>query len=134
MGKILVAYDCSAEAKKALEHAISIADATDEILILTVVPEPETVFCTDDLGVVTGEKVRTHLESLKEKHGQTGLKITTKIVRGDIVAEILRASGDPNIKIIVVGYKGVSKIGSFRLGSVSGEVAKLAKKPVLVVK
>ena len=47
MSQILVAYDCSEEADKALAHTISIADPEDEILILMVIPEPGTILCSD---------------------------------------------------------------------------------------
>ena len=134
MKKILVAYDCSPEAEKALEHAISMAEETDEIIVLTVIPEPETVFCSDEMGVLDNDQVQIKMEALKESHKTNNLNITTRIVHGEIISEILNASDDPEVRIIVLGYKGVSKLGSFKLGSVSGEVAKHAKKPVLVVK
>jgi nucleotide-binding universal stress UspA family protein len=134
MKKILVAYDCSPEAEKALEHAISMAEETDEIIVLTVIPEPETVFCSDEMGELDNEKIQIKMDSLKENYETNNLNITSRIVHGEIISEILNASDDPEVRIIVLGYKGVSKLGSFKLGSVSGEVAKHAKKPVLVVK
>jgi nucleotide-binding universal stress UspA family protein len=134
MNQILVAYDCSPEADKALAHSISIADPEDEILILMVIPEPENVFYVDDYDENSIEKVKGKLELVKNKYNNTGLKISTQVIKGQIVTEILKASENPNCKLIVLGYEGVSKIGRFKLGSVSGKVAKLANKPVLVVK
>ncbi len=134
MSQILVAYDCSPEADKALAHSISIAQIEDEILILMVVPEPEDTFYTDDYDENSIETFKGKLELVKSKYDNTGLKISTRVVKGRIVTEILKASNNPNCKLIVLGYEGVSKIGRFKLGSVSGKVAKLANKPVLVVK
>ena len=83
---------------------------------------------------VENEEINLWLESMKEKYQSKDLCITQRTRSGNVVSEIIKASEDPDVKLIVMGYKGVSKIGSFKLGSVSGEVAKLAKKPVLVVK
>jgi len=134
MSMILVAYDGSSVANKALEHSISIAEPNDEILILMVIPKADSFFYSEDSNEISFEDAKINLEALTKKYEHTGLKLTTEVLQGDIVKEILNASNRPNCKLIVMGYKGVSKIGRFKLGSVSGRVAKLAKKPVLIVK
>lgn len=134
MNYILVPYDNSPEAEKALQHSFSIADTEDEILILMVLNLPETSFFlepTEDMSIKTAYE---HLETVKSRFVETGLKINLRVVRGNVVDEIIKASDESDCKLIVLGYKGISKIGKFILGSVSGEVAKHAKKPVLIVK
>ena len=132
--KVLVAYDCSAEANKALERALSIANQDDEIIILTVIPDFETVFCTDENAEISSGNISEKINDLKSKLKPSNLTISTRIVHGEIIPEILKASDDPEVRLIVLGYKGISRIGNFKLGSVSGEVAKRAKKPILIVK
>lgn len=134
MHRILVAYDGSPEAEKAFEHSLAIAEPEDELLLLTVLPEPDPTMFSDLQDDISFEKASELLEKLLKKYDQKGIRINTKIIRGDIVDEIIKASEDPKCRLIVLGYKGVSRIGRFRLGSVSGEVAKRANKPVLIVK
>ena len=134
MKKIIVAYDFSAEAEKALQHTVTIAGQDDEIVVLLVLPEPDSVFGNELPLDIPADQLQNRLELLKQQYLDTGLKLSTVTVQGNIVDEILKASNDPECRLIVIGYKGVSKIGQFKLGNVSGRVAKLSKKPVLVVK
>ena len=99
-----------------------------------VLPEQDDLFFSRQTEEISIKNANKLLESKKKNLKSTGLKIETKVIRGNIVDEIIEASNDPNCKLITIGYKGVTKIGRFMLGSVSGEVAKRAKKPVLVVK
>jgi len=134
MSSILVAFDGSPEAEKALKHSISIAESDDVIMVLMVLPEQDDLFFSSQTDEITIEEANELLKAKKKDLVGTGLKIDTKVIRGNIVDEIIKASNDPNCKLIIIGYKGVTKIGRFMLGSVSGEVAKRAKKPVLIVK
>jgi len=131
---ILVAFDGSNESEKALEHAIDVANQNDEILILMVHPEPDAdpffSSSADDQFI----KVESELESLKNKFHSENVHLTIIVKQGNIIEEILKHAEDPRCKLLVLGYKGVTPIGRFKLGSISGEVAKHAKVPVLVVR
>lgn len=131
---ILVPFDKSPEAEKALEHAVGVADPNDEILILMVLPEPDSDPFFEITNNNSVENLTQYLESLILKYRSSGIKLLIEIHQGNIVDEILKAGDNPRCKLIVIGYKGVSKIGKFVLGSISGEVAKRAKTPVLVVR
>jgi nucleotide-binding universal stress UspA family protein len=131
---ILVPYDGTPEAMKALNHALGIAESSDEILILMVVPYPGSdIFSNGSDNISKEGAVNLLNEVIKEKES-TGIKITTEVRQGDIVEEIIQAGDKSRCKLIVIGYKGVTKIGKFMLGSISGEIAKRAKNPVLIVK
>ena len=132
--RILVAYDGSPEAVKAFEHAVSIAEPGEEVEILMVIPRPETEFCTEVQDEQSMENMKAQLESLQAKFQDPDLRFITTVRRGDIVEEIIRASERSNCKLIVMGYVGVSRLGRFKLGSVSGLVAKKANKPLLIVR
>ena len=134
MNRILVAYNCSPEAEKALEHAVAIADSGTEIIVLTIIPEPDSVFGIEPAENITKDDVDSKLQIFKKEHDTSNVKLISKIIQGNIVSEIIRVSEEDNCRLIVLGYKGVSKISSFKLGNVSGEVSKKAKKPVLIIK
>jgi nucleotide-binding universal stress UspA family protein len=133
---ILVAFDRSKESEKALEHAIDIADPDDEIQILMVIPKPESdlFYNLDDYNYASLNNIEDDLNDVLKIYTNNGKNITTLIAQGNIIDEILKASENPRCKLIVLGFKGISNIGSFKLGSVSGEVAKRAKVPVLIVR
>ncbi|MFW9877280.1 MAG: universal stress protein [Candidatus Thorarchaeota archaeon] len=133
MNRILVAYDCSPEAKKALEHAITIAEEGTEIIVLTIIPDPEVVFGTVPEENISKDDVDSKLQSFKNEHDTSSVKLISMIIQGDIVNGIIRTCEEQNCRLIVLGYKGVSKIGNFKLGNISGEVSKKAKKPVLII-
>ena len=132
--QILVAYDRSPEAQKAVEHAIAIAEPGDEIMILWILPEQDSTFFSNIEPEFSIEEAKKHLRSLKNRYQNPELQIITKAIRGKVTEHIIRASEDPKCKLIVMGYKGVSRLDKFQLGSVSGLVAKAANKPVLIVR
>ena len=79
MNRILVAYDCSPEAEKALLHAVTIAEAGTEIIVLTVLPEPESVFCASPAENLTKEEVDDKLQSFKNEHDTSLVKLISII-------------------------------------------------------
>lgn len=134
MSFVLVAFDNTPEAEKALEHAFLVIEPEDEILVLMIIPEPGSdpfVDTSNELSIHDAEQI---VGNIKTKYQFKNIKIKTKVTRGNVVNEIVKASNDEDCKLIVIGFKGISRIGKFRLGSVSGEVAKRASKPLLVVK
>ncbi len=131
---ILVPYDYTPEAEKALEHAINIAEPMDEILILMIIPEPGSDIFLNDSDNISKEDAIKKLEEIKKDKESSRIKLKTEVRQGNIVEEIIKTGDESRCKLIVIGYKGVTKIGKFMLGSISGEVAKRAKNPVLIVK
>ncbi len=134
--QLLVAYDNSKESQKALEQALEIAEPEDEILVLMVIPEPNSDLFFDESSDISKTKLQMsqELESLKSKYKYSNNHLETKLSQGNIIEEILKTSDNPRCKLIVLGYKGATRVGKFMLGSISGEVAKRAKVPVLVIK
>ena len=132
--QILVPFDGSPEAEKALNHAIGIAVDGDMILILWVLQDLDSDFFANGSNTLSYEETKVKLESLVNKYKSSDITMETMIVDGNIIDEIVRVSENPNCKLIVIGYKGVTKIGRFMLGNISGEVAKRVKNPVLIVK
>lgn len=134
VSKILVGYDGSEGAKKAVEKAISIAKERDEISLVFVVPgtklETFAGFETDMTKEKAGEMLDEVLVDLRER----GIEASGIVKEGNVVEEIVRLASDLDCDLIVVGSHGMSKVGTFALGDVAQEVAKKSTKPVLLVR
>ena len=134
MGSILVGYDGSESSKKALEKAVTLLKENDELIVVSVVPSPddkEFTIIDSDLSVANAQsQVNSAIAGLKE----SGINIIGIVRKGDIADEILKIGKEMNCDLIVIGHKGVSKIGKFMLGSVAEKVVRYASRPVLVVR
>ena len=134
MGSILVGYDGSESSKKALEKAVTLLREKDELIVLSVVPSSEDrefTIIDSDLSVANAQsQVNNAIACLKKK----GLNIIGIVRKGDIADEILKMGKEIKCDLIVVGHKGVSKVGKFMLGSVAEKVVRYATRPVLVVR
>jgi nucleotide-binding universal stress UspA family protein len=134
MGIILVAYDGSELAKKALNKAVELLKPGDDLILAHVIPTTMIAEFIDIPPEVTTVKahrlMNDALAMLKERKVQaTGL-----VREGDIADTILKIGMELNVDIIVMGEKGTSKVDRFALGSVADKVVKYARRPVLIVK
>jgi len=134
MGSILVGYDGSESSKKALEKAVTLLKENDELIVISVVPSPDdkefTIIDSDLSAANAQSQVNSAIAGLKEK----GINIIGIVREGDIADEILKIGKEMKCDLIVIGHKGVSKIGKFMLGSVAEKVVRYASRPVLVVR
>lgn len=134
MGSILVGYDGSESAKKALEKAVTLLRENDELIVVSVVPSPDdkefTIIDSDLSAANAQSQVNSAIAGLKER----GINIIGIVRKGDIADEILKIGKEMKCDLIVIGHKGVSKIGKFMLGSVAEKVVRYASRPVLVVR
>lgn len=123
MGKIIVPVDGSNLAMDALKVAITIAEKSDdELLILNIQPSHQA------LGLVA----ITEAEALVKKHN---VKYETKIRLGFPSVEIISEAHDPDVRFIVLGKRGAGSMGTNtnKLGSVSNSIIDLAPCPVVIV-
>jgi len=158
--KILVPYDGSPQASRALDHAVSLAKSnmegyTTDVIMLHVLTEFPTYHFIDRpaRSLKTGEKT-TLSRYLKEVYEMmregaadmvakkkdaimkdTNFEIKTRVSVGDHIADtILRIAAKEKVDLIIignVGRSGVSKIKT--LGSVSRSVSERADCPVMIV-
>lgn len=140
MKKILLPFDGSESAKRALNHVLSIAKETPqtEIHLLHVV-DP-TQLGTDDSFwkggtkeklVADGEKV---LESAKTTLSQAGVPFQSAVTLGSPGNEIPSYARNNGCNAIVMGTRGMSAMASFFIGSVAHRVMQFADVPVTLVK
>lgn len=134
MGRILVAYDSSESAIKALSHASSLVEPTDELIVLYVIPSVGL----QEFAEVDASETEYHATEVVNKATTElrakNIRVDGIVRRGDVADEIVKIGLEMNCDLIVLGYKGVSKIGPFKLGNIADKVTKTAKRPVLIVR
>ena len=134
MGEILVAYDGAEAARKGIEHGIRLLRPEDRLIVLSVIPVAAIKeFAEVDPELSTAraqEAINELLAELKERE----IAAIGVVREGDIAEEIVKMGNELQAELIVVGHKGISKIGRFRLGSVADKVARYAERPVLIVR
>jgi len=133
MNKILVAYDATEEAQRALQSAIELARAfTAEVGVVSVVPfRPgrAPVDPWDDRPVHT-EQLRQAREILVD----AGIEPTLHEPSGDPATAIERLAEELKYDTIVIGTRGLGAIARVLQGSVSEHVATHAKATVVVAR
>lgn len=150
--RILVPFDGSKYAKKALEHAVDIAKNSGAIIhlctIITiggVVPPGsllglvrESTRGTLQKRLLQAAKIETeHMQNEQVKFCKSkGVKAYPKVaVNGNVVEQILTMAKKKSADLIVIGSQGLHGVAKLKsLGSVSRKVSEHAKCPVLIVR
>lgn len=138
LGTYLLAYDDSDSARKALRRTIGLMNPRDLVVLLWVIPSAK-----GSPGALPGlapegttERVAS-VERLNEAVGlvnREGRQAAALLLEGD-VAKTICATGDRlEADLIILGHKGVSRIGPLTLGSVAERVAQQSNRRVLIVK
>ena len=134
MGRMLVACDGSEHSRKALDKAISMAGEEDEVVVLYVIP---TGGIKEFEGLnMEGAKARAQdvVNQAVEVIRARGKKAIAVVREGDIADEIIHFAKELECSLILIGSKGMSKVGTFALGSVAERVAKDADRAVLIIR
>jgi nucleotide-binding universal stress UspA family protein len=137
---ILVAVDGSENGAAALRTASQLADEEHaRLTVITAVP-PMPAFAQitaagaaamadiHELMGDAGKRIREQVEQLPE-----GLSVTSVVVAGHPAELILEQLHSGNHDLLVMGTRGLGRVGSALLGSVSQAVLHAAEVPVLVV-
>jgi nucleotide-binding universal stress UspA family protein len=139
---LLVAFDGSSHAQRALAEARDLAQATaGRLTVMTVVPEPSTWTLSSGYGAAVN---LDELMAEIEREYQTMLDSALDTIADDVpVNRILtRGPAGPSIvaeasandhDLIVMGSRGRGELRSLLLGSVSHHVLQASRVPVLVV-
>jgi len=137
---ILVAVDGSDHAAQALRTAVQLASEEHArlTLITAVPPTPALAQITAsgaalaevaDLMGDAGRQIRRQVDDLPDD-----ISVTTVVVSGHPAAKILRQLREGNHDLLVMGTRGLGRVGSALLGSVSQAVLHESEVPVLVVR
>ena len=134
--KVLIAIDGSENALRAADHVGFIFSGRNDIEIILIhiikinfigeiYPE-KWQKAVEKVAISFIEKAKTMLikAGFSEKNVKTVIKTTTK----DIAKEILEYQEKENIGTIAMGRRGISRLKSFFLGSVSNKVLNMIEK------
>ena len=132
--KIVVGFDGSDHAKRALERAAALASSGDSLLVVGAVeprvrPGPTSGAHQDPSE---SEHRRQDLEEAKRLLTERGIAVDTVEAYGDPGSAIVEAAKDADL--VVVGSRGLNRIKRVFLGSVSTKVVQHADTDVLVVR
>lgn len=140
--KILLAYDGSKAAGKALGRAIELAKASPgaELDVVHAYDYPRYFIGSAlapvpaslnkdvyDIAVQTAEEARKQVQ-------QSDVNANVQMIQGGAAEVILEYAKQNGSDLIVIGSRGLGGIREFVLGSVSHNVVQHATIPVLVVK
>ncbi len=134
MSEILLAYDGSDHSRKALDKATEMAGEEDEIVVLYVIPAALIEEFKDVDPEVSRSKAHEIVNKAVSIIKAREKKALGVVHEGDVAEEIINFAVELHCNLIIVGSKGVSKIGRFTLGSVAEKVARHADKAVLIVR
>lgn len=135
--KILVAFDGSDSAQKAFHYALATAHKVGASLLVFAVieiPEPATMVETDAVLETGKEKFEHQFHACRMAAKPLGVPLETHVAVGHPADQIIRTAKDQNADLIVLGHRGLSRIGEWLLGSVSKRVASYASCPVTIVR
>ncbi|UMZ73753.1 universal stress protein [Natranaerofaba carboxydovora] len=139
---ILVCTDGSEQSFNAIKKTAKIAENLKEatISILFVFDPAPLNTETEGLSIsrvqtIKSERGQEVLEQAEELLNKYNINIANKIVReGHPVNEITDEVSQNNYDLVVIGNRGIGRIQSMFLGSVSSAVAQEAKTDVMIVK
>jgi nucleotide-binding universal stress UspA family protein len=145
--KILVPYDGSPPAERAVEYALRIATAvgkpTVDVHLLNVrEADPSVIdYFRRDAAEVAARLVAGHRDAgakLLEAPAKTvegsGVRVERTVLLGDPAAVIGSYADSRGCDMVVMGTRGLSPVGGLMLGSVASRVVHQVKIPVTLVK
>lgn len=140
-GRILVGYDGSENAKRALQRAIELSKRSSGGELSVVVAFDSASLYVLSMGQyyapARGEMVQHAQDLLSEALRivkQAGIKANGAVEEGRPADMILAKAMNSRADLIVVGRRGIRGIERFLIGSVSSSIVSHSEADVLVVK
>jgi|tagenome__1003787_1003787.scaffolds.fasta_scaffold19487693_2 nucleotide-binding universal stress UspA family protein len=136
MKRILVAYDDTDSARRALDRAAELAKAFDAEVIVTSVA-PLLVGSARGIGPIdpidSPERHAAELETARELLRERGVEAELAPATGDPAGAIAMVADERDADLIVLGTREPGLAERIMRHSVSGEVARRAHRDVLIV-
>jgi nucleotide-binding universal stress UspA family protein len=142
MKRILIATDGSPAALHAVELGLELAEEHHGEPIFVHVALSTDVLPVTGFAMAGPVSVphelewadRSSLDDAAALAEERGIDAKTKLLVGDPAREIVAYAEEIDADLIVVGSRGLGKVGSALLGSVSHKLLHEAKRPVMVVR
>jgi nucleotide-binding universal stress UspA family protein len=134
MNRILVAYDGSESARRALDQAAALANGHQVTVVSVAELLPQFGRAAPMLVPEEDEERKRELAEAVEILADRGVKANAIERRGDPSDLIIDTAKNEGADLIVLGTRGLSPIKSWMLGSVSTRVLHHAPCDVLVVR
>ncbi len=138
MGVVLVAFDGTDSASKAVERArVLLADADSMVLLLVLPPGgsgagPEVICPEEPMGWEEANLlVSSTASELVRNHAVQAVGV---VRRGEPGPTIVAAAEEMGASVVVVGVGRHERVSCFALGSVADHVARHCRVPVLIVR
>lgn len=140
MQKILVAVDGSKCGERAFEAAAKLTkDLGSKLIVMTVLDDPPSLDYEGRPVYENGAAMEAKAENLVAEYAaqakaKFGLDVNTSVWHGYPSKTIVEVAEQEGAEMIAVGTRGLGGLKELVLGSVSHDVAKRSKIPVLIVK
>jgi nucleotide-binding universal stress UspA family protein len=134
---ILVAFDGSAQSRKAFDFALEIAEKFEAKLVVTGViqlPEPAVSAEIDAILDRGKSQFGEEFTKLRRQASGHGVRFESRVAAGHPADQIVREAEDCRADLIVMGRRGTTRVSRWILGSVSERVLRYAHCPVTVLK
>ena len=131
---VLVAYDGSDDADKAIERAIVARNEGESVIVLFVIPKAFIKALEAMPSEESHQRAQEFVNAAVRKLSQRGVTSIGVVREGNVAGEILDFAKELDCSMIVIGSKGAGKAGRFTIGSVADKVMRHADRPVLVVR
>jgi nucleotide-binding universal stress UspA family protein len=133
--QIVIGYDGSDAARRALERAAGLAATSGTALVVTAAP---LLYPTRRAGDIVdpqdSEEAQRLLDEARDELRRRGVRARTHEAAGDPGDAIIEAARESKADLVVVGTRGRSTAVRLLLGSVSTKVVQEAPCDVLVVR
>lgn len=139
MTTIVIATDGSDEAHEAVEYGLELAAEEDARAILLQVMPPVDWTRLDRGGIVRPlpNEIRLSTPAALDEAAllaaDHGIDVTTEVLAGNPADEIVAYADSIDADMIVIGSRGRGAIAGALLGSVSRDVLRESRRPVIVV-
>lgn len=138
--RFVVAFDGSAQARQALHVALELAhsfDAKAEVHVISVVDYISLPAGLNQAPAgapdLLASDAETELQAASEIARAAGWRITPRLLRGPVAAEVLNYARNVRATLIVVGTHGRKGIARAVLGSTCESLVRNSEIPVLTV-
>jgi nucleotide-binding universal stress UspA family protein len=102
---LIVAYDGSPEARRALDHAAALAGPGSQVTVINVVPAQAAGARLEPVGEAQRARQRAQLEEARVLLDRRGLRVRTVAAVGDPFYEISTLARERGQAVVIVGRR-----------------------------